>query len=177
MVSLPAVYDRGKLTTSSPALTRTECTLCKYSKAILSPTRDQRPRGYSSTFSVVSVSEENSSTGPSLVRGSRNDRSCYASDRLRSSLLLHHHTLDVDLRDLVVYNDELGQKVQEQPGEMIPLVSWVVMKELDQLILYSSNRHSPVWLACSSILLSKKALARRRRQRRFQMFKSRFAVG
>ena len=45
------------------------------------------------------------------------------SDRLRSSLLLHHHTLDVDLRDLAVWNEELGQKVQETPGEMIPLVS------------------------------------------------------
>ena len=45
------------------------------------------------------------------------------SDRLRSSLLLHHHTLDVDLRDLAVWNEELGQKVQETPGDMIPLVS------------------------------------------------------
>jgi len=44
-------------------------------------------------------------------------------DRLRSSLLLHHHTLDVDLKDLVAWNDELAQKVQEQPGEMTPLVS------------------------------------------------------
>lgn len=47
-------------------------------------------------------------------------------DRLRSSLLLNHHSIDVDLRDLVVYNDELAQKVQEQPGEMIPLVSFCV---------------------------------------------------
>ena len=45
-------------------------------------------------------------------------------DRLRSSLLLHHHTLDVDLRDLVAWNDELAQKVQEQPGDMIPLVRY-----------------------------------------------------
>jgi DNA replication licensing factor MCM5 len=45
-------------------------------------------------------------------------------DRLRASLLLHHHTLDVDLRDLGVWNEELGQKVQEQPGEMVPLVSF-----------------------------------------------------
>ena len=43
-------------------------------------------------------------------------------DRLRSSLLLHHHSLEVDLRDLGVWNEELGQKVQEQPGEMVPLV-------------------------------------------------------
>jgi hypothetical protein len=43
-------------------------------------------------------------------------------DRLRSSLLLHHHSLDVDLRDLVMWNEELAQKVQEMPGDMIPLV-------------------------------------------------------
>lgn len=43
-------------------------------------------------------------------------------DRLRSSLLLHHHSLEVDLRDLGVWNEELGQKVQEQPGDMVPLV-------------------------------------------------------
>lgn len=47
-------------------------------------------------------------------------------DRLRSSLLLHHHSLDVDLRDLVVWNEELAQKVQETPGDTIPLVSGYV---------------------------------------------------
>ena len=36
--------------------------------------------------------------------------------------MLNHHTLDVDLRDLAVWNEELGHKVQETPGEMIPLV-------------------------------------------------------
>ena len=35
---------------------------------------------------------------------------------------MHHHTLEVDLRDLGVWNEELGQKVQEQPGETVPLV-------------------------------------------------------
>ena len=46
-------------------------------------------------------------------------------DRLRSSLLLHHHSLDVDLRDVGVWNEELGQKVQEQPGDMVSLVSGI----------------------------------------------------
>lgn len=35
---------------------------------------------------------------------------------------MNHHTLEVDLKDLIVWNDELAQKVQEQPGEMVPLV-------------------------------------------------------
>lgn len=46
-------------------------------------------------------------------------------DALRSALLLKHHTLEVDLRDLVAWNEELAQKVQDKPGEMIPLVSLV----------------------------------------------------
>ncbi|RSH93859.1 minichromosome maintenance protein 5 [Saitozyma podzolica] len=49
-------------------------------------------------------------------------------DRLRSSLLLHHHTLDVDLRDLVVWNEELAQKVQATPGDMIPLLESALLR-------------------------------------------------
>lgn len=47
-------------------------------------------------------------------------------DRLRSALLMHHHTLEVDLKDLIVWNGELAQRVQEQPGEMVPLVSCLI---------------------------------------------------
>lgn len=36
---------------------------------------------------------------------------------------MHHHTLEVDLRDLAVWNEDLAQKVQETPGDAIPLVS------------------------------------------------------
>ena len=36
---------------------------------------------------------------------------------------MHHHSLEVDLRDLGAWNEELGQKVQERPGEVVPLVS------------------------------------------------------
>lgn len=46
-------------------------------------------------------------------------------DRLKASLLLHHHTLEVDLRDMVLANPELAQRVQSTPGEMIPLVRYV----------------------------------------------------
>ena len=35
---------------------------------------------------------------------------------------MHHHSLEVDLGDLGAWNEELGQKVQGQPGEVIPLV-------------------------------------------------------
>ena len=39
---------------------------------------------------------------------------------------MNHHTLEVDLKDLIAWNDELAQKVQEHPGEMVPLVSWLI---------------------------------------------------
>jgi DNA replication licensing factor MCM5 len=62
-------------------------------------------------------------------------------DRLRSSLLLHHHSLEVDLRDLGVWNEELGQKVQEQPGEMVPLVScWITLFVSLFLLLIDSSK-------------------------------------
>jgi hypothetical protein len=44
------------------------------------------------------------------------------SDRLRSSLLLGRHTLEVDLADVNLYNELLAQKIQERPGEVVPLV-------------------------------------------------------
>lgn len=43
-------------------------------------------------------------------------------DRLRSSLLLGKHTLDVNLNDLLLFNQELGQLFMERPGECVPLV-------------------------------------------------------
>ncbi|WVQ78482.1 hypothetical protein IAT38_000568 [Cryptococcus sp. DSM 104549] len=49
-------------------------------------------------------------------------------DALRSALLLKHHTLEVDLRDLVAWSEELAQKVQEQPGEMIPLLESALLR-------------------------------------------------
>jgi hypothetical protein len=71
---------------------------------------------------VTSESEESSYTGKQLPHlgdlKADKDR-----DRLRSALLMNHHTLEVDLKDLIAWNDELAQKVQEHPGEMVPLVS------------------------------------------------------
>ncbi|ORY29998.1 MCM2/3/5 family-domain-containing protein [Naematelia encephala] len=63
-------------------------------------------------------------------------------DRLRSSLLLHHHTLDVDLKDLVAWNEELAQKVQEQPGDMIPLLEAALLRLARQL-LHPTNNPDP----------------------------------
>lgn len=59
-------------------------------------------------------------------------------DRLRSSLLMHHHTLEVDLGDLGMWNDELAQKVQTNPGDMIPLLESALLR-LARLLLHPTN--------------------------------------
>ncbi|ADV19321.1 minichromosome maintenance protein 5 (cell division control protein 46) [Cryptococcus gattii Ru294] len=60
-------------------------------------------------------------------------------DALRSALLLKHHTLEVDLRDLVVWNEELAQKVQDKPGEMIPLLEAALLKYARDLVRPTSE--------------------------------------
>ncbi|OXG91458.1 minichromosome maintenance protein 5 (cell division control protein 46) [Cryptococcus neoformans A2-102-5] len=55
-------------------------------------------------------------------------------DALRSALLLKHHTLEVDLRDLVAWNEELAQKVQDKPGEMTPLLEAALLKYARDLV-------------------------------------------
>lgn len=57
-------------------------------------------------------------------------------DRLHSALLMHHHTLEVDLKDVIVWNETLGQRVQSTPGEMLPLVR--IMLVLEGAVCYRS---------------------------------------
>lgn len=43
-------------------------------------------------------------------------------DKLRANLLLKQHQLEVDLRHVGLFNEELAHFVQERPGEILPLV-------------------------------------------------------
>lgn len=47
--------------------------------------------------------------------------------------MLGKHTLDVDLNDLLLFNEELGQLLMERPGECIPLVG-CTLKRLSFLV-------------------------------------------
>ena len=47
----------------------------------------------------------------------------YASDKLRANLLLKQYQLEVDLRHMGLYNDELAHAIQDRPAEILPLVS------------------------------------------------------
>ncbi|KAF9073783.1 MCM2/3/5 family-domain-containing protein [Rhodocollybia butyracea] len=42
-------------------------------------------------------------------------------DKLRANLLLKQHLLEVDLRHISLYNDELAHAIQDQPANVLPL--------------------------------------------------------
>ncbi|ODN83451.1 hypothetical protein L202_01589 [Cryptococcus amylolentus CBS 6039] len=74
-----------------------------------------------------------------FLQGFRIDGNWIYRDALRSALLLKHHTLEVDLRDLVAWNEEMAQKVQEQPGEMIPLLETALLRYARDLVRPTSE--------------------------------------
>ena len=43
-------------------------------------------------------------------------------DALRGNLLLKHYQLEVDLRDINMYKEDLASKIQKEPAEILPLV-------------------------------------------------------
>jgi DNA replication licensing factor MCM5 len=47
---------------------------------------------------------------------------CYR-DKLRGNLLLKQHQLEVDLRHVGLFNDELAHAIQDRPSDILPLVS------------------------------------------------------
>ena len=67
-------------------------------------------------------------------------------DRLRSSLLLGKHTLQVDLDHLLMWNEQLGQRVMERPGECIPLLESALLR-LSRQILHPLSRSGQQGLA------------------------------
>lgn len=48
---------------------------------------------------------------------------CAFRDKLRGNLLLKQHQLEVDLRHVGLYNDELAHAIQDRPADILPLVS------------------------------------------------------
>jgi hypothetical protein len=46
----------------------------------------------------------------------------FLSDALRGNLLLKHYQLEVDLRHVSMYNDEMAHMIQDRPADILPLV-------------------------------------------------------
>lgn len=45
-----------------------------------------------------------------------------SSDKLRANILLKQHLLEVDLRNVSLFNDELAHAIQDRPADILPLV-------------------------------------------------------
>lgn len=54
-------------------------------------------------------------------------------DKLRANLLLKQHLLEVDLRHVSLYNDELAHAIQDRPADILPLVCLILKKTYNQL--------------------------------------------
>ena len=77
--------------------------------------------------SWLTVLEASSPTGtiiPIIPPLPRTKLELYIRDKLRANLLMKQLHLEVDLRHLSLYNDELAHAIQEKPGEILPLVSF-----------------------------------------------------
>lgn len=49
------------------------------------------------------------------------------SDQLRGNLLLKQYLLEVDLRHISLFNDELAHAIQDKPSEILPLVCFFLL--------------------------------------------------
>jgi len=69
---------------------------------------------------------ESSSTGvsgPLWIPLAVSHNSPHISDKLRANLLLKQYFMEVDLRHVGLYNDELAHAIQDRPTDVLPLVS------------------------------------------------------
>ena len=67
---------------------------------------------------------------PSVWPGARSYKSSYHRDKLRANLLLKQYYLEVDLRHVGLYNDELAHAIQDRPTDVLPLVGWLCLVHL-----------------------------------------------
>jgi len=51
-----------------------------------------------------------------------NRRAIAISDKLRGNILLKQHVLEIDLRHVSLFNDELAHVIQDRPADVLPLV-------------------------------------------------------
>ena len=57
------------------------------------------------------------------MRGSLAGRSADSdSDRLRANLLAKQHVLEIELEHLIAFNEELANRLSDNPADALPLV-------------------------------------------------------
>lgn len=86
----------------------------------------QRQRGCYKSFCCSTALEANSSTGQRDLTWLQAHITTHIfdvrRDKLRANILLKQHQLEVDLRHIGLFNDELAHAIQERPGEILPYV-------------------------------------------------------
>ncbi|KAI0803154.1 ATP dependent DNA helicase [Irpex lacteus] len=71
-------------------------------------------------------------------------------DKLRANLLLKQHQLEVDLRHIGLFNDELAHAIQERPAEILPLFESAATKAA-RTILFPLASGSEATLEAASL--------------------------
>jgi DNA replication licensing factor MCM5 len=49
-------------------------------------------------------------------------------DQIRENVLVKQYYCDIDIAHVIVYNDELAQNLTQNPAEVIPLVSYALLR-------------------------------------------------
>lgn len=65
------------------------------------------------------------------------DRCYIYRDQLRENILIKNYSLTVDMEHIIAYNEDIGQKVAEEPSEVLPIFERAV-REVAQRIVYPS---------------------------------------
>lgn len=55
-------------------------------------------------------------------------------DQLRGNLLLRSHSLEVDLKHVALYNDDLAHALQDRPGDILPLFEAAASKAAKKIL-------------------------------------------
>ncbi|VVT46598.1 uncharacterized protein SAPINGB_P001293 [Magnusiomyces paraingens] len=58
-------------------------------------------------------------------------------DQLRENVLSKNYSLTVNMEDIIAYNEDIGQKISEQPGEILPLFEKAI-RDVAKQIVYPS---------------------------------------
>lgn len=64
------------------------------------------------------------------------------SDKLRGNILLKQHVLEVDLRHVSLFNDELAHVIQDRPADVLPLVCVPSPSHECKSLFYLNNYNS-----------------------------------
>lgn len=58
-------------------------------------------------------------------------------DQLRENILSKNYSLKVDMEHIIAYNEDIGQKITEEPGDILPIFERAI-REVAQRIVYPS---------------------------------------